>query len=202
MKIKRIFESKVLLFCIQILILILILYFSKYTFYIDFDPNISEERKWVIQNLGNLILYDDVTSFLFIFIMWILISLLPILIFRSIKKSYTMNLTTFFFPNFFFYVFLERYSKNYFNANFSSLLIKTIIIGIIIVIFSIGLSLILKSFKHFKKETNLEDLKLIKSEIKTICPNCGTKFNSIPEFCYNCNTKITQDNEDYFGKNK
>lgn len=201
-RVSKFFTSRIIIFCIQFLILSIFLFLFQYIFIINFDVSISDDHRWIIQFLGNYILYDDVFSFLFIFVIWISISFLPIIIFKDVKKSYTINLTTFFFPNFFFYVFLERYSKIYFTQNFSSLLVKTLILGFSIVIISIGSSLILKNLKYFKKQINIEDIKLIAREIKTFCPNCGTEFNSIPEFCYKCNRRIIPNNEDNIGQKK
>ncbi|MBY8984624.1 MAG: hypothetical protein KGD65_06145 [Candidatus Lokiarchaeota archaeon] len=41
-----------------------------------------------------------------------------------------------------------------------------------------------------KTDTQLEDLQIVANQIKSRCPNCGTEFDSVPTFCYNCNSKI------------
>ncbi|MFX0104214.1 MAG: hypothetical protein ACFE75_01830 [Candidatus Hodarchaeota archaeon] len=67
---------------------------------------------------------------------------------------------------------------------------------ILIVSISIGLSLILRKIKKLKVETSIEDLHAIASRNKIICPNCGTEFDSSPKFCYKCNTDLTKLIED------
>jgi len=193
MKIKNFFKSKLVLFIIQIFILSLLMFIFQYNSKIEFISSISEERKLIIQYLSNYIMYNNSFGFMYIYFTWILVSLMPIFIFNDFKKAYSMNLLAFFFPNFFFYVFYYRYSETYFNALFPSLITKTIILGITIVIISLGLSLILKFFRRFGKETKEENLKQIKLQNKITCQNCGTEFNSVPKYCYNCNNLLTNE---------
>ena len=42
-----------------------------------------------------------------------------------------------------------------------------------------------------KFKTQTADLISIAHSITTICPHCRTKFESIPKYCYNCNTDLT-----------
>jgi len=202
MKIKNYFKSKLVLFIIQILILSLVLSLFQYNSQIEFTLSISDERKLIIQFLSNYITYNNSFGFMYIYLTWILVSLLPIFILNDFKKAYSMNLLTFFFPNFFFYVFYYRYSETDFNALFPSLIVKTIILGITIVIISIGLSLILKFIKCFRKETKEENLKQIELQSKTTCQNCGTEFNSVPKYCYNCNNLLTNELGEHIGNKK
>ncbi|MFX1321822.1 MAG: hypothetical protein ACFFAQ_09260 [Promethearchaeota archaeon] len=185
------FKSKIVIFVIQIVILSLIIYSFDYKFNINFDTDISIEHKKIIQILANYIMFDKLSNLLFIYLIWILVSLIPIFSYNNYKKAYSMNLITFFFPNFFFYIFLDRYSSDYFDSNFPTHFFQTIILGIFIVSISIGLSLILKALIKPKASVHYEDLQLIASKCKSKCPKCGTQFNSIPQFCYNCNTKLT-----------
>ena len=201
MKIKNLFKSKLMLFCIQILSLIVSLSISNYKLQIEFDPSASEQQ-FIIQFLANLILYNNSFGFVYINLTWIIVSLIPILIFSDYKKAYSMNLTTFFFPNFFFYVFYWRYSETYFNALFPIFIIRTILLGITIASTSIALSLILKFIKSSKTNTNVEILEQIE-QLNTIeCPKCGTKFDSIPRYCFNCNSLITNELGENGGKEK
>jgi hypothetical protein len=192
MKIKNLFKSKLMLFCIQILSLIIFISISNYEFQIDFDPSASEQQ-FIIQFLANIILYNNSFGFVYINLTWIIVSLIPILIFSDYKKAYSMNLTTFFFPNFFFYVFYWRYSETYFAALFPTFIIKTIILGITIAFTSITLSLIVKFIKGSIFKANVENLEQIEQLNTTECPKCGTKFDSTPKYCFNCNNLITKE---------
>ena len=192
MKIKNLIKSKLMLFCIQILSLIIFLTISNYKLQIEFDPSASEQQ-FIIQFLANIILYNNSFGFVYINLTWIIVSLIPILIFSDYKKAYSMNLTTFFFPNFFFYVFYWRYSETYFASLFPTFIIKTIILGITIAFTSITLSLIVKFIKGSIFKTNVENLEQIEQLNTTECPKCGTKFDSTPKYCFNCNNLITKE---------
>lgn len=205
MKIRNLFKSKLVLFCIQIFMLISFVVIFKYEFQIEFDlstdPRASEQQ-FLIQFLANLIMYNNSFGFVYINLTWIIVSLIPILIFNDFKKAYSMNLTTFFFPNFFFYVFYWRYSELNFAALFPTLIVKTILLGLIIAIGSIVLSLLLKLITSIRKSTKIENLEQIESFNRTKCPKCGTQFNSIPQYCFNCNNLITNELGENSGKTK
>lgn len=201
MKIKNLFKSKLMLFCIQILSLIVFISISKYELQIEFDPSASEQQ-FIIQFLANFILYNNSFGFVYIYLTWIIVSLIPILIFCDYKKAYSMNLTTFFFPNFFFYVFYWRYSETDFTAVFPTFIIQSILLGITIAFTSIALSLILKFIKSSITKSNVEILEQIE-QLNTIkCPKCGTEFDSIPKYCFNCNSLITKELGENGGKEK
>jgi hypothetical protein len=191
MKIIALFRSRLIVFLIQILLLSFFIYSLGYIFNINFDVGILVERKVIIQFLANYVLFDDLSGLCFLYICWILISIIPIIIYNNFKKAYSMNLMTFFFPNFFLYVFLWRYSREYFNLNFQFHFLQTILLGIVIVGFSIGISLVLKKITKVKLKSQIEDLSTIVSLTQSTCPKCGTKFNSIPRFCYKCNTDLS-----------
>ena len=191
MKVKEVFRSRIVIFMIQTLVLTLFIFFMDYKIDINFDVDVLEAQKVIIQLLANYILFDKLSGLFFIYFVWILVSLISIFIYNDFKKSYSMNLVTFFFPNFFFYVFLSRYSPEYFNSKFQFHFSHTILLCIVIVAISIGISLILRKIKKFKSETPIEDLHAIASKSKIICPNCGTEFDSTPKFCYKCNTDLT-----------
>ena len=188
----EVFKTKIMNFILQILILSLFIYLFKYRFNIIFDTGITEERKFIIQLIANYVIVDinDASSVQFIYVSWTLVSLIPIFIFNDYKKSYSLNLTTFFFPNFFFYVFIYRYSPNYFNSNFQTLITQTIILGLFIVSLSFGLTFLLKRIRKPEYEVQAEDLKLIQQKNRIACPHCGTEFESIPKYCYNCSKEI------------
>ena len=187
----KIVKSKLTIFLTQILILTLLLFIFSYSFSVHFDASVSLEQQVIIQVLANYIMFDGLINLMFIYILWTSVALIPIFIFIDYRKAYSMNLTTFFFLNFFFYVFLSRHSPNYYHANFPFLFPKTIILGIFLVIFSFGLTLILKKIRKSKKLMLNENLKLLQHEIKHTCSKCGTEFNSLPKYCYNCLNEIT-----------
>jgi hypothetical protein len=202
MRVKEVFRSRIVIFIIQFLILTLFIFFTGYKINISFDLGVTVDHQAIIQFLANYILFDNLSGLLFMYIIWILVSLIPIFIFNNFKKAYSMNLVTFFFLNFFLYVFLSRYSPEYFNSNFQFHFLHTILLGIVIIGVSILLALLLKKIKKLKIETQIEDLYAIAGESKIKCPTCGTEFESIPKFCYKCNTNLTISIEDKSGKEK
>ena len=191
MKTIEVFRHRLVLFIIQTLFLNLFIYGFNYTINLNYDIGTTTEQQVIIQFLANYILFDIWTGLLLTYLIWILVSLIPIFIYNNFKKAYSMNLITFFFPNFFLYIFLSRYSPIYFDSHFTFHFIHTILLGIVIVSLSISLSLVTKKILRSKIKDRIEDLHSIANGSKIICPKCGTKFNSLPEFCYNCNTDLT-----------
>ena len=199
MKIIDFFRSKIILFIIQILILSLFIFYFGYQFNIIFDIDASSAQKRITQFIANYVLFNDLSGLLFMYFIWILVSIIPIFLYNEFKKAYSMNIMTFFFPNFFVYIFLYRYSRDYFNSKFSFHLLHSILLILLIVMVSIGISLILKKITKVKIEEQIEDLNVIISNIRSKCPNCGTEFNSTPIYCYNCNTKLILKSEENVG---
>ena len=202
MKIKSLFKSKLIIFCIQILILLISNAIFNYRIQIDFDLSIDPragEQQFIIQFLANLILHNTIFGFLYINFTWVIVSLLPILIFNNFRKAYSMNLTTFFFPNFFFYVFYWRYSITSFSSGFPTFLVETITLAITIVIISIGLSFVLKLIRNEEKKIDITDIEL-KNRLE--CPQRGVKFDSKPTYCYNCNTYLEEELGEIIGSEK
>jgi len=200
MKTVEIFRNRLVLFIIQTLFLNLIVIYFGYQISLNFDSWATTEQKAITQFLANYILFDILPGLIFIYLIWILVSLIPIFIYNDVKKAYSMNLITFFFPNFFLYIFLWRYSRGYFDSHFFFHFIHTILLGIVIICLSIGLSLVIKKILKSKIRVQIEDLYSIANESKIICPKCGTEFNSLPKFCYNCNTDLTGIIEEKKGK--
>lgn len=196
MKIIEVIRIRIVIFIIQILILSLFIFYMGYESNINFDPDTLKEQEIIIQFLANYVLFNDTFGLWFIYLIWIIVSLIPIFIYYDFKKAYSMNLLTFFFPNFFVYAFLRHYSRKYLDSYFPFHFLHTILLGLLIIIISIGLSLFLKKVSKLMIKTQVEDLYAIASTNKSICPNCGTEFNSIPQFCYNCNAKLIRGIED------
>ncbi|MHA1659783.1 MAG: hypothetical protein ACTSUT_11780 [Promethearchaeota archaeon] len=149
------------------------------------------ERKNIIQFIANYVMFTEQNGASFIPLSWFFASLIPILIFSNYKKACSINLTTFFFPNFFFYLFASRYSPIYFNSYFLTLFSRTVILSVFIATVSIGLSFILMKIRKSKSKTHEKDLKLIASNSRITCPYCKTEFGSIPKYCFNCLKEIT-----------
>ena len=110
-----------MIFCIQILCLIAFINISNYKLPIEFSPS-ANEQQFIIQFLANIVMYDNSFGFVYINLTWLIVSLIPILIFKGFKKAYSMNLTTFFFPNFFSMYFIGDIQK-YILMFFSRLLL-------------------------------------------------------------------------------
>ncbi|MFO7797691.1 MAG: hypothetical protein R6W84_16220 [Promethearchaeia archaeon] len=194
----KIVRSKILIFLVQFIILTLFIYGFNYVYQIDFDASISEERKMIIQFLANFIQFKDLDSFLFVNGFWILVSFIPIIIFREIRPALIANLKLIFFLNFFFYVFLSRYSPIFFNNEVWGLMLNTVIITIIIGLISIVFSFIAKKLTEPNIDAQLADLEKVIQTTRYVCPNCGTEYNSVPKYCYKCSIELIHDN----GKNK
>jgi len=190
MKVIDFFRSKIILFIIQILFLSLFIYLFHYSVDIDFDNDISVPQELIIQFLANFVLFRNPSGMIFVYMSWIVVSLIPDFLYSNFKRAYSMNIMTFFFPNFFAYTFLYQHSVDYFNSNFLFHLLQTVLIGLIITIISLIISLSLKKIRKVNIDAQLEDLQIVANSIKSKCSNCGTEFDSIPTFCYNCNSKI------------
>ena len=190
MKVLDFFRSKIILFIIQILILSFFIYIFHYSVDINFDSDVSISQELIIQFIANYVLFRNPSGMIFVYMSWIIISFIPDLLHNNFKSAYSMNLTTFFFPNFFVYTFLYQHSVDYFNSNFLFHLLQTILIGLVITLISLVISLTLKKIRKVSSEAQLEDLQIVANSIKSKCSNCGTEFDSTPTFCYNCNSKI------------
>jgi len=193
MKILKIIRSKIIIFLIQFTLLSLFLIIFEYSFEIEFDSSISVERKQIIQFLANYVMFEDLNDTFLIYGIWLLVSTIPNVLFREVKKIYSMNLLTFFFPNFFFYVFLSRYSPLYFNEMFGQLFFKTLILATSIITYSIIPALIINFFRKIHKKEESIKLFEINKKVVSVCPKCGTEFDSKPLYCYKCNAKLIDD---------
>lgn len=195
MKISSFFKKKTINFVIQFFLLTFMIFLFNYSFFIEFDPSIENEQRVIIQFLANYVLFRDVNGIIFMYVAWLIVSLLPIIINQDPKKACSTNLLTFFVLNFFVYVFLfsgdMRVTSDFFSSNFVPLLWNTIILGIVILIYSFLISLILKKLKstQLEKSSNL----ILNDKPLMTCPKCGTEFDSIPLYCYKCNSKLTTD---------
>ncbi|TFF87732.1 MAG: hypothetical protein EU550_02730 [Promethearchaeota archaeon] len=186
----KIVKSKIGVFIIQILILTISIVSFGYSFPIEFDSGITCERKMIIQFLGNYILVDTLFSALFLYSIWFLVGMIPIVIFKDSRKALGANLKLVFFPNFFFYLFLSKYSPNYFNTSWLGLFTPFAIFAIIIIVLTILIPKIYQILKPSKEETKLQELLKMAEENRYKCPNCGATFESKPIYCYRCSTRL------------
>lgn len=188
-------ESKMFLFFVQTAVLYGLSRIMQYGWAIPFDESTSTVHRDIIQSLANFFLIVAQSSKpLFPYLAWSLAALIPILIYRTAKQAYSLNLLTFFLYNFFFYVFLERYSPDFYYAKVGELLIQTVILGIYLFILSLGVGTALERWGQENKKDIQANLEKLIEENKSICPHCGTKFESTPEYCYNCSKKIKVQN--------
>ncbi|MFX0022585.1 MAG: hypothetical protein ACFE9S_09675 [Candidatus Hermodarchaeota archaeon] len=190
MKITKIIRNKFCIFLIQTLILNLVVFYFNYQINLSFNGDTTIEQKLIVQFFANYTLFNILPGLFFIYLIWILVSVIPIIVYINFKKAYSMNLLTFFFPNFFTYVFLSRYSVDYFSSFFLFHFTHTILLGSVLIIFSIGLSIFIKKILDSRFRQKTEDLHEIASLGKKVCPKCGIEFESIPLFCYNCNADL------------
>ena len=196
MKISSFFKKKSISFAIQFFLLTFMIFLFNYSFMIEFDPNIEIEQRVIIQFLANYVLFRDIDGIIFMYVAWLIVSLLPILINQDCKKACSTNFLTFFVLNFFVYVFLFnedlRVTSDFFASNFVPLLWNSIILGIVILIYSFLISMVLKKLSSSHLEKKSSDLLLSDKPLMT-CPNCGMEFDSIPLYCFKCNSKLTMD---------
>jgi hypothetical protein len=196
-KFRNFLKSNIFTLLIQLLILVLTIYLIGYTFTIDFDSSTTFEHRVIIQGLGNLLLYEFSQNMFFFYILWLVVGLVPVIIQQNVKRVYSINLKLFLVLNFFFYVFLWKYSPEYFNAFFPFLLVRSIILGGFLEGFSILISFSLNKVKNYMRdeEKMTPKLALIAEENKFKCPYCSTTFDSIPKICYKCSKIIQKEHQ-------
>ena len=199
MKLSSFFKKKTVSFILQFILLTLIIFSSNYSFQIDFKPDTIIEQRIIIQFLANLVLFRGINDTIFMYLTWLIVSLIPILSNFNFKKAYSSNLLSFFILNFFVYVFLfnkdMRVTNDFFTVNFIPLIVNSILLGLTITIYSIFLSILLNKIKSARLEKKVSE-KVVDENPLIICPKCGTEFDSIPLYCYNCNSKLTSDEID------
>lgn len=191
----KVVKTKIFTFCVQIIALNFLIYVFNYSFIIDFNEEITLERKYIIQFLANMIAFTEMRGLIFIWLFWILIGIFPVIIFKNYQKVIYMNILTLFIPSFFFYVFLSKYSKNYFILKFPILFLNTILLGIVLLLTSVPLGFIRLKLSTSQKGGQRKDLEKISKRNQGVCPKCGTIFESKPTYCYNCSKKLIPERE-------
>lgn len=195
--ISKIAKSKIGIFTIQVLILSFFILCFDYSFPIAFDSSITYERAIIIQFLGNYILVDTPIDAVFLYGVWTLAAMIPVVLLANSRRALGANLKLLFFPNFFFYLFLSRFSPNYFNSMWFILFIPFLIFAIILIVASWVIPWIYQKLETTESETRLRELRKVVEDNRAKCPNCGEEFDSTPTYCYKCSTRlIPEENRD------
>ncbi len=192
-ELKKIVQSKLFCFLIQCLILYVSVNLVRYSIYIPISSDTTFERHLIINFLSDYVIFNTLQEMGFMFLLWFYVSLVPIIIFLDYRKSYVVNLTTFFVINFFFYAFLFKYAKLKFDSVFSVLFPRTIVLALFVLLSTFVLSLILEALVDTFIKPDYNNLELLYQNSRSTCPNCGETFESIPIYCYNCNAMIRND---------
>ncbi len=92
----KVFKSRLVIFLIQLSILILTINLFDYKYDLNLllipkPEETTEEQIFIINWLTNYILYNDWNDFFFMSTIWLLISIIPVLIYNDYKQVYSMN---------------------------------------------------------------------------------------------------------------
>ncbi|MBN1801506.1 MAG: hypothetical protein JW891_08370 [Candidatus Lokiarchaeota archaeon] len=186
---RKITQSKIVILLCQFALLSGFIYGFGRFFTIQFDGGIHPVQQFAIQFLANYFLFEGTEELIFVYFIWTIALLIPVFAFQNSRKALFSVLTLFILLNFFFYVFLSRYSPLYYSGRSQELITKTAFLGVYISILSACFPQITKRF--FKsKEDQIKDLQKIDFKETYRCPHCGTEFKSLPLYCYNCLEKI------------
>jgi hypothetical protein len=178
---------------LQVLVLSFFIFGFSYSVPLTLDTGIIYERLVIIQFLGNYILIETVLNAIFLYGVWTLVAFIPILLLKDSRKALGANLKLMFFPNFFFYLFLSRYSPHSFSSIWLNLLVPFLLFAIWIIALSVLVPKIFQKLKTPKKDAQLQELRNIAEENRAECPKCGAKFESTPLFCYKCSTRLIKE---------
>jgi hypothetical protein len=166
------------------------------------DSTIVGEQELIIELLASYLLIDTPSQLnqelLVIYLSWTLSVLISSIILADPKKVVFRIGTIMFFICFFLFVFGFRHSPIYFNQNFSGMFIQVLLLISYLVLLSIIFSLLTQKISERYKSSDMKDEKietLVKNN-RTTCPHCGTKYESVPLYCYNCSKKIKIKNEE------
>lgn len=160
-----------------------------------------DEQKLIIEILASYFLAEIHITFnqalINIYLAWTLGALFASLILANPKKTLTNTTILIFFISFFLLIFGFRHFPNYFTLFFPQIFIHIIFLLIYVSLFSfISAFFIEKIYKIFQKSENHEiRLEALARSNKIKCPHCGTEYESVPHYCYNCLKKIKSNNE-------
>ncbi len=186
---RTIFQSKIVILICQFSLLSAITYGFGHVFAIQFDASIHPVQQASVQFLANYIFFEGTPELIIVYLAWTIALLIPVFVFNASRKTLFSVLTLFFLLNFFFYVFLSRYSPLYYSAHSQELITKTIFLGLYVSVVSACLPLLSKRFFKSKGE-QIKDIQKVNFKDTYYCPHCNTEFKSLPLYCYNCLEKI------------
>lgn len=199
-KLKLLKNRFVIIFIMMISISLLIL-FSNGVINLPLDSTILNEQKIIIEFLLSYFIADipfQYDSALFnIYLGWTIGVLFGSLILANPKKSLTNITILISLISYFLLIFGFRHSPNYFNYIFPQLFIQIISLLIYNCLISFMASFFIeKIYQKIKSDENYElKIEILAKNNKIKCPHCGTEYESIPLYCYNCSKKIKRNNE-------
>ncbi len=166
------------------------------------DSTIVGEQELIIELLASFLLIETPLQFnqdlLVIYLSWTLNVLISSIILADPKKVVFRISSIMFFICFFLFVFGFRHSPIYFNQYFSVMIVQVLLLISYLVILSIIFSLLTQKISEKYKSSDIRDVKietLVKNN-RITCPHCGTKYESVPLYCYNCSKKIKIEHEE------
>lgn len=126
---------------------------------------------------------------------WLIAGFLSGFIIRSWKGTIIVCLLTGLILSLTWIFFMSRYTPNYWNTFLSAystldFLGQTIGTGIYLGLFA-TVPAVCSAFLIRPRKKTIEQAPI--KNIETICPTCGTIFQSKPQFCYKCNSRIDVD---------
>ncbi len=194
-------KSRFIIIFLMIIIISILIFSLNGRISLPLDSFILDEQKLIIEILASYFLAEIPIQFnqalINIYLAWTLGALFASLILANPKKTLTNITILIFFISFFLLIFGFRHSPNYFTSFFPQIFIHIIFLSIYISLFSfISAFFIEKIYKKFQKSENHEiRLEVLARSNKIKCPHCGTEYESVPLYCYNCLKKIKSNNE-------
>jgi len=194
-------KNRFIIIFLMIIIISLLIFSLNGRIILPLDLIILDERKLIIEILASYFLAEIPIQFnqtlINIYFAWTLGALFSSLILANPKKSLTNTIILAIFISYFLLIFGFRHSPNYFNSFFPQIFIQIIFLLIYISLFSfVSAFFIEKIYQKFQKSENHKiRIEVLASSNKIKCPHCGTEYESIPLYCYNCLKKIKSNNE-------
>lgn len=179
----------------------LLILFSNGIINLPLDSTILDEQQIIVEGLSSYFIADipfQYNSALFnIYLAWTIGALFGSLILANPKKSVINIIILIFLISYFLLIFGFRYSPNYFNYIFPQLFIQIISLLIYNCLISFTSSFFIEKIYQKIRSDEYYDIKIeiLAKNNKIKCPHCGTTYESIPLYCYNCSKKIKRNND-------